>query len=193
MSPVEVLKLVVSNLKNLKVPYMVGGSFASSAYGVPRTTLDADVVIDLKPEQVAELVETFRGDFYVDPGQVKEALRTRRSFNVIHLEAFFKADLFILGARKFDCEQFSRRRLEPLESGAEPQMYVASAEDVVLSKLEWYRLGGGVSEQQWRDIIGVLKIQAGQLDLNYLRKWAAELRVSDLLASAFQEAGYPPA
>ncbi len=189
MTPFEVLRLVVANLEKLKIPYMVGGSFASSAHGVPRTTLDADLIVDLKPEQVKEFVEIFKRDFYVDSGQVTQALRRRQSFNVIHLEIFFKADLFVLGNSRFEREQFSRRRLQRLEGGAEAQMYVATAEDTVLSKLEWYRRGGEVSETQWRDIMGVLKIQAARLDLAYLRKWAPELKVSDLLERALKETG----
>lgn len=189
MSPFEVLKLIVSNLEKLKIPYMVGGSFASSAHGIPRSTLDADLIVDLQPQHAARFEEAFSRDFYVDIGQVEGALKSKQSFNLIHLETFFKADLFVLGESSFAREEFSRRRLHWVETGAEVQMYVATAEDTVLSKLQWYRQGGEVTENQWRDVTGILRIQAGRLDLGYLRKWAAELGVNDLLEQAFREVG----
>jgi hypothetical protein len=189
MSPFEVLKLIVSNLERLKIPYMVVGSFASSAHGVPRSTLGADFIVDLKGQHVGGLEEAFSRDFYVDIGLVEHALRSKRSFNLIHLGTFFKADLFVLGESSFAREEFSRRRLQPLESGAEAQIYLATAEDTVLSKLDWYRRGGEASENQWRDIIGIIKTQGGRLGLDYLRKWAVELGVGDLLEQASKEAG----
>jgi hypothetical protein len=189
MSPLDVLSLVVSRLDKIGIEYMVGGSFASSAHGVPRSTQDADVVADLKQEQIGEFVELFRHDFYVDAGQVKEAVWRKRSFNIIHLQAYFKIDIFVLGNRGFDREQFSRRELQPVSSGTEGHVYIASAEDCVLSKLDWYRMGGGVSDTQWRDVIGVLKSQVGELDFGYLSKWASELGVAHLLKRACREAG----
>lgn len=189
MTPDQVLQLVIANLNALGIAYMVGGSFASSAHGVPRSTLDADLVVDLKLHQVPDLVKLFARDFYVDEGQAKSALLAGRSFNLIHLESSFKIDLFPLRRTDFSQEQFSRRALERLPGESATQAYVASAEDTILSKLDWYRQGGGTSEQQWRDVIGVLKVQTAQLDLGYLAKWAVEIGVFDLLERALAEAG----
>lgn len=189
MTPDQVLQLVIANLNALGIAYMVGGSFASSAHGVPRSTLDADLVVDLKLHQVPDLVKLFARDFYVDEGQAKSALLAGRSFNLIHLESSFKIDLFPLRRTDFSREQFSRRALERLPGESATQAYVASAEDTILSKLDWYRQGGGTSEQQWRDVIGVLKVQAAQLDFGYLAKWAVEIGVFDLLERALAEAG----
>jgi hypothetical protein len=66
---------------------------------------------------------------------------------------------------------------------------LATAEDVVLGKLEWYRLGNEISERQWRDAIGVLQVQKGTLDREYLEHWARELGLGDLLARALRDAG----
>lgn len=189
MKPLEVLRLVVSVLEQLEIPYMVGGSFASSIYGKPRITADVDLVINLKPEQAEEFTNLVQRDFYVDRGQIEQALRTRRSFNLVHLESSFKADLFILGERSFDQEEFSRRRPQPVESGSTVQMYVKTAEDTALSKLEWYKLGGEISETQWRDVVNILKAQARRLEFVYLRRWAKELGVSELLERAIRQAG----
>jgi hypothetical protein len=96
-------------------------------------------------------------------------------------------DVFIAKKRSFDLEQFRRRRLEIIVNEPERKAFVTTAEDIILAKLEWYRLGGGVSDRQWRDILGVLKVQAGRLDLDYLQKWAVELGVADLLQRALRD------
>jgi len=101
----------------------------------------------------------------------------------------FKVDVFISKQRPFDRAQFERKAAQVVATEPERTACVASAEDTVLTKLEWYRLGGEVSERQWRDVQGVLKVQAAGLDLAYLRRWAAELQVADLLTKALVEAG----
>jgi hypothetical protein len=188
MTPLEVLKLVAANLDQLSIPYMIGGSFASSAHGVPRSTLDADLVVDLRPDHVNKFEEIFRNFFYVDAGQISQAIKTKQSFNLIHLESFFKADLFVLGETLFAQEAFSRRQYQPFDEVGETLLCVATPEDTVLAKLDWYRLGGGVSETQLRDVLGILKAQAGRLDLAYLQKWAEDLSLSELLMRVRQEA-----
>ena len=99
----------------------------------------------------------------------------------------FKVDVFINKHRRFDQEQFLRRQLQVVAYEPERKVYVTTAEDIILAKLEWYRLGGEISDRQWRDVLGVLKVQAGRLDLDYLRQWAAELKVADLLQRTLKE------
>lgn len=189
MTIAEVLHLVASRLDELKVPYLVGGSFASAAHGVPRSTNDADLVVDLPLSKAQDLVKAFQKEFYVDLGEVNRAIAARTSFNMIHLESFYKTDLFVLGETEYAREQFSRRALERLGDLTMRSVYLATAEDTVLSKLDWYRQGGGISDQQWRDVLGILKVQRGALDLAYLRKWAEKLNLADLLREASADAG----
>lgn len=189
MTLAEVLRLVISRLDELQVPYMVVGSFASSAYGLVRSTYDADVVVDLRREQVREFMDTFGHDFYVDAGQIEQAIARKQSFNTIHLGTFFKVDFFVLSDAAFAQEQFSRRVLGLVGGEGGGKVCVATPEDVLLSKLRWYREGGEVSELQWRDVIGILKAQSRTLDWQYLRRWATELKIADLLDRARQEAG----
>ena len=185
--PLAVTLLVIEAFERLNIPYLIGGSLASALHGTARSTLDTDLVADLRPEQVNQLVEMLQQDFYVDHGMVFDAIQHHSSFNVIHLDTAFKVDVFIAKPRRFDQMQLQRRRLEVVSTEPERRAYVATAEDIVLAKLEWYLQGGEVSDRQWRDILAVLKVQAGRLDLEYLQKWAIELNVADLLQRALKE------
>jgi len=120
---------------------------------------------------------------------MRDALRRRSSFNLIHYETAFKVDIFIRKIRPFDQMQLERRKLAVIVADPEQSVYVLSPEDTLLAKLEWYRLGGEVSERQWRDVLGILQVREGELDLDYVRTWARELQVTDLLERALNEAG----
>ena len=180
--------LVTQTLEQMSVPYAVGGSLASSLHGVMRSTLDVDIVADLCLEHIPSLVATLSKEFYADDGMMRDAIEHHSSFNLIHYETAFKVDIFICKLRAFDKMQLERRRTSGIATDPEQSVYVVSPEDIILSKLEWYRLGGEVSDRQWRDVLGVLKVRAGELDLDYLRKWAGELNVADLLERALREA-----
>lgn len=181
---------VVHALEDLGVRYYVGGSVASSAHGMARASLDVDLVADLAPGHIEPLVSRLQDAYYVDRARVEAAVRSRRSFNLIHLDTMFKVDVFVAGERPFDREALGRACPEALgESPDAPRIYVATAEDTVLAKLEWFRSGGEVSERQWADVVGVLTLGRTTTDQAYLRRWAASLRVADLLERALAEAG----
>jgi len=184
---VNVLMLVVEAFDRLHIPYLIGGSMASALHGVTRSTIDADLVAAIMPEQAHTVVQVLSGDFYVDEETILDAILHQSSFNLIHLKTMFKVDVFIRKDRPFDQAQFQRREEQLFTVDPDQKAFVATAEDIILAKLEWYRQGGEVSDRQWRDILGVLKVQAGRLDLDYLQKWAVELGVADLLKRALKE------
>lgn len=188
---VAVTLSVTEALETLDVPYAIAGSFASAAHGVMRATMGADLVADLRPEHAEPLVRTLGDRFYADLEAIRGAIRRTASFNVIHLETAFKIDIFPARPRPFDRAQLSRRQRHLLSRDPERYAYVTTPEDTVLAKLEWFRLGGGVSDRQWRDVLGVLRVQTGRLDLDYLRRMAATLDVSHLLQRALNEAASP--
>ncbi len=181
---------VVDVFDRLSVSYSVVGSVASSAHGIARATLDADLVADLQARHVQPLVDALIDDYYIDRDAANDAVQRRAMFNVVHLQTMLKVDIYVLTRRPFDRESFRRRVLAPLEDTVDAHQYsVDTPEDTVLHKLEWYRAGGEVSERQWGDVVGVLKVQSDALDFEYMRRWAADLGVSDLLERAFEQAG----
>lgn len=179
---------VVAVLEDLGVAYLLGGSLASSLHGIPRTTQDADLVADLGPQHAAPLVERLRASFYIDDERVRDAIRRQASFNVVHLATMTKVDIFLLKSDALSQKEMERRQRIILPGGAGASLWVATAEDIVIQKLVWFALGGGVSERQWNDVLGVLKVRRGGLDLDHLRRTAAEAEVEDLLRKALVEA-----
>lgn len=179
---------IVEALEQLGVNYHIGGSVASSIHGIIRATIDADLVADLELKHVRPLVNLIEADYYVDEDAVRDAVKRRSSFNAIYLDAMLKVDIFVPKSRLFDQEELRRTRLQTLIEGFRP-FYVASPEGTILNKLEWYRMGGEVSDRQWNDILGVLKVQGTNLDMAYLHRWAAALQVTDLFERALVDAG----
>jgi len=181
---------VVKVFNQLGILYYIGGSIASSVYGMPRATQDVDIVTDLKPQHAPFLVEQLGSAYYVDIEMILDAIESGSCFNLIHLDTMMKIDVFITKDEPYHRSAFHRKREDTLDEEENAlQFYIASSEDVILSKLDWYRIGGQVSDQQWRDIQGVLKVQQDSLDIKYLSTWAKELRLADLLEKAFHEAG----
>lgn len=185
--PIEVTLKVTGVLESLEVPYLIGGSLASTLYGMVRTTQDSDIVAEMRQEHLRPFVTALQDEFYVDDEMISESIQRHSSFNIIHRETMFKVDVFVPWPRPFLRSQLSRARKQTFAFETEISAKFASPEDTILAKLEWYRIGGEVSERQWRDILGVLKTCADGLDLDYLRKWANELKVTDLLDRALQQ------
>jgi hypothetical protein len=172
------------------VEYLIGGSVASSVFGEPRQTVDADLVARLVARHARPLVDALGGNFYADLPSILGAIQNQSSFNLIHLVTMTKVDVFVRWRDPFAQSQFSRRQKKSVGDGTGLDFFFSSPEDTVLAKLEWYQKGGGVSDRQWRDLLGVLKVQKAALDRGYLEHWAKELGVAALLKRALVDAGW---
>jgi hypothetical protein len=180
---------VARALEQLRVGYYLAGSFASGIHGVFRASADTDIVADLPMFKVEKLAQVLGADFDADVEMMKEAVQLRRSFNLVHFASLWKVDVFVMKDRPYDAEALSRAedlQLDPSDSGS--AVKIATPEDTVLAKLEWYRKGNEVSDRQWADVIGVLRLRRGRMNEPYLRRWAKDLNVLDLLERALASA-----
>jgi len=185
--PIIVALRVAEALETCRVRYLIGGSLASSLNGEPRSTLDIDIVVALTPPDVDAFLSHLGGEFYADAAVIRRAIEHHSSANILHLSTSMKVDLFMMGGTPLDEEQMSRRQRIRVSSDPDRFLYVYTPEDILLQKLRWYRLGGGTSDRQWRDVLGIVRVQTGRLDAAYLRRGAAILNVEDLLARAMGE------
>lgn len=175
-----------ARLDALGVPWVTAGSLASSVHGEPRSTMDVDMVIGLRGNQVAALARALGADYYVDADVMRAAVQSAQSFNAVHLASAIKVDFFVAGSDPFEAERLARRIRVETALGA---LWVDTAEHTLLRKLEWYRRGGEVSERQWRDVQAIIRLQGDNLDRGVLQRWAGRLKVADLLTRALESAG----
>jgi hypothetical protein len=186
MTQEDFLVRLASRLEAAGIPFMIVGSLASSLHSQPRSTQDADVVIEPTPEQLERFVQLLGDEYYVSLDAARDAMRRRSMFNIIDLVAGYKADLILRKDRPFNREEFGRRRVEAWFGHSLP---FATPEDVVLAKLEWDRITH--SERQLQDALHVLRVQWVRLDRDYLRRWAPELGVSQRLEELLRLAEPP--
>jgi hypothetical protein len=190
--PISLALDVAEILNTLGIPYLIGGSVASTLMGEMRATEDVDIVADLKIEKVVLLLQSLQPRFYVSEDAVRDAIRYKRSFNLIDNESLGKVDIFILKDNAFPQIEFQRRRSQLVRQNPDRMLVLPTPEDIILQKLTWYRMTKNESQRQWRDVLGVLKLQGDRLDFEYLQKWALELELSDLLETACTESGLEP-
>jgi hypothetical protein len=183
LDPIAVALRVTAVLDALGVGHTIGGSIASSVAGEPRSTIDIDVVAALEQSHVGPLVEALVDEFYLDETALSRAVREHSAANLIHHATSIKIDLFVAGGTPLDLQQIARRL--KVEIGGRT-LYVHPPEDILLQKLRWYRKGGEVSDRQWRDIVGIVRVQGARLDRTYLTTHATTLGVSDLLQRALR-------
>jgi len=180
--PVAVASSIANSLTRIGVSYVIGGSFASSVHGEPRSTNDVDVVADLRQSDADAFIAAIGPEYYVSRAAVVDAIRDGAAFNVIHTPTAVKVDIFVVGADGFDRERLKSRMPVAFASESDSvTLFVDTAENTILRKLEWFRRGGESSERQWRDVVGIMEAQAGRLDRVHLRDWAARLEVADLM------------
>ena len=185
----EVLQVTLkftSVLEQLGIDYLVGGSLASSLHGIPRSTQDVDLVARLEPKHVTPLVEALGEGFYADEDMIRDAIKRRASFNLIELSTMFKLDVFVAKGDVVSRQEMNRRQTISLGGEPEQTLVVSSAEDIILQKLDWFRLGNEISQRQWNDVLGVIKVQGEGLDRCYLNQTAELMNLTELLKRALK-------
>jgi hypothetical protein len=181
----DTLASILDRLRAAGIPHMLAGSFASTYHGLPRTTQDIDLVIDPTVEALRDFVISLpRPTFYADLDTALDALAHRTQFNVIDVQTGWKVDLIIRKDRPFSVEEFCRRRPGTVQG---VPVDVASAEDTIVAKLDWARLGE--SERQMRDVAGIIRVHGDSLDRAYVERWANELHLTALWERALALAG----
>jgi hypothetical protein len=185
--PLSVLSQVTATLEQEGIRYVLVGSFASSIHGMYRSTADIDILAEIKTEQVSPLFQALQKSFYVDEHVMLEAVAQGRSFNAIHFDSVFKVDFFVAKSNHFAFAQLDRRELRSISPGRDETVFVATAEDTILAKLQWYRAANETSNNQWNDVVGVLGTSRHTLDFAYLRGWADKLGLTNLLQRAINE------
>jgi hypothetical protein len=171
MSVADVLERVRAALDRAQIPYLVTGSFVSSAHGIPRSTNDIDIIIAPTRDQLGALMDQLSDpDYYADREDAFDALRRRSQFNVIDNETLLKVDFIMSEGSPFDRARFARRRITEVVG---VNVYAATPEDIVIAKLIWSRLSE--SERQLDDAAGVVRMQAEALDQTYIQSWVDEL------------------
>jgi hypothetical protein len=166
----------------LQIRYFIGGSVASSYHGAMRSTMDVDIVADIELKHIPTILEAVAKEYYASDVAMRSAVQRRSAFNLIHLPTSFKVDIFVSRGRRFDESAFSRAASCQLGTPENCiDVPIASVEDILLAKLDWYRVGGEVSERQWSDVSRMMKLNRNNLDWQYLESTAEEIGVTDLL------------
>jgi hypothetical protein len=185
--PIAVTVLVTQVFEKLNIQYMIVGSLASTIYGMVRTTQDVDIIAEMQLQHAQPFITALEREFYIDEEMIADSIQQKSSFNIVHRTTMFKEDVFIPSKSPFQQSQLTRAQKQIILTEPEVSAYPASPEDTILTKLERFHKGGEVSDRQWRDVLCILKVRAGALDLEYLSKWARELDIIDLLEKALDE------
>ena len=191
--PLELASLLAETLERCQIRYLLGGSLASTALGEPRATLDVDIVVDLSQETVGPWLAQMGSDFSFDEEWARDEVKRRGCFQLIHLPTMTRVDVFVPPWEGVHLWKWEHRRRLVLDAETSKGIDVTAPEGIVIQKLVWFRSGGETSDRQWRDVLGVIKLQRDDLDLVDMRRWATELSVLDLLDRALQSSGSPPA
>ena len=178
MTPNDIVLKVAAAIDRANIPYMIVGSFSSNVYGIERNTQDADFVVQMQTESLGILANELGPDFKLDPQVSFESIVSMGQFYVVrHLNPLFKIELFVSGTDSLTIEQFNRRRKSRLQGQS---LYFISPEDLIITKLRWFRADKRRTKDL-DDVRGVLAVQQGKLDLQYIQHWCQQQGTLDLL------------
>jgi hypothetical protein len=179
---VVALTPVVAAFQRIGIPYYIGGSVASSYYGAVRSTMDVDVICEMREAHVVDFLQQFGNEFYISEIEVRQAVTRRSCFNLVHLPTSLKVDVFVSRQRPFDRECMLRAMPVSLGGGINSlNVPMAIVEDIIVAKLEWYRLTDETSERQWDDVNRLIRLLGDKVNFQQLQQSSASVGVVDLL------------
>jgi hypothetical protein len=187
MSPADAFDILRAALEAAGIRYAIGGSWASTAFGEPRFSNNVDILADVTPQNLGVFLRHLPDSFYADGEEAMSAIRGGRSFNVIHMPTVLKFYLFPSSAFPLGREELDRAVLLEDTGLSKGRAWFVTPEDILLAKLYWFKLGGEVSEVQWRDVKGIVRACSATLDRGYLERAAAQLAIRKLLQRSLGE------
>ena len=180
-----ILSVIAAALNEAGIPYMVVGSFASNLYGSGRGTQDIDLVISAAPEQIQKFLASLpKADYYFDLDTALEACRRGDMFNILDMSSGWKVDVIFQKLSPYGKQAFQRRTSAEIER---VPLFAATAEDVIISKLEWSKMGASL--RQIEDVTGILKERYDRLDREYIEQWVHDLGLAEQWDAARKAAG----
>lgn len=182
MTQEEVVKRVTVAFEQANILYMLTGAIAANYYGRPRFTHDVDLVVQIKLKDADKVAKLFESDFYVAIEGIVDAVKHSTMFNLIHSASGFKVDCWVLKSEEYSQVSFSRRRKAII---FDQEMYISSPEDLVVTKLDWYKKSG--IQKHYEDVLGVFEVQSGKLDVHYIKKWAKRLSFLDVFGDILKK------
>lgn len=181
MDPFARLVEMADRLDRIQVPWVLGGSLASSIIGEPRSTADIDVAVRIGALDITRFMSVAEDDYYIDAEMIRDAVDRSSSFNLIHFQTGFKVDFFVLGDSVLDRRALIHRQALVVPEAGGRTIWVGSPEDQILRKLWWYRLGGEASDRQLRDVAAIIEAQRDVIDSDELRRIAEQIDIGDLV------------
>ena len=160
---------VTEAFEQLSIPYYIGGSVASSLYGMARSTMDVDIVADIKKNYVSKLRDKLDEKYYIDEDMIIGAIENSSSFNLIHLETAIKIDVFIYKDEPHQRKAIERKVKDKFDEELDYECYFSSPEDIIIAKFQWFELGNRTSQLQWLDILGGFPAETGGKPSSVLR------------------------
>jgi len=183
-SIIDVITSITTLFEQLYVPYCLVGTLGASLYGMQRATFSIDFIANIPSEQVARLLNEAAPLYYFE----EDIVGASATFVGLHLPSLLKVNIHTCQLDTFTTRVYRRAKTYSLVQ-EEKAFSIASPEDILLTQLMEYQKSGEVADDQWNEILGVLKVQDECLALDYLKQWSTIFTVDGLLNKAFEDAG----
>jgi hypothetical protein len=181
MNELQIIATYSGFLSEIGMPHLVGGSLASSAWGEQRATNDADFLLQIDSQALDVFLNQLPRGFFAEETEVQQAVASHEdfaSFQTLYEPTAFKLDNFIANG---EWQREQMHRAKHLEIGG-ASIPFAGPEDTIVAKCRWFDLGNRVSDRQWHDLVRLMEVQRGNLDIRYIERWLDQFGLMDIWA-----------